>query len=132
MTTAVTGAAPPATAELPCQERSAALARRLVTERLAFLGLAGLVEDAALVVSELVGNSVRHGAGGPIRVAVRRRPGGTVRITVEDACRTLPLLLTAGDEDEDHRGLALVDAIATAWGATPTPYGKATWAELPR
>lgn len=131
MTTAVTGAAPPADAELPCQERSAALARRLVTERLAFLGLTGLTEDAVLLVSELVGNSVRHGTGDPIRVAVRRRPGGTVRITVEDSGPGLPRLIAAADDDECHRGLALVDALAAAWGSAPTPYGKATWAELP-
>ncbi|WP_431680998.1 ATP-binding protein [Kitasatospora sp. KL5] len=128
--TAVTGHAPPAAAELPCEERSAQLARGLVRARLAHLGLADLVEDAELLVSELVGNSVRHCGGPRITVAVRRRFDGRVRLSVEDACRTPPTLLTAAEDDECHRGLALVDTLADRWGAAPTPYGKVTWADL--
>ncbi|GAA1070879.1 MULTISPECIES: ATP-binding protein [Kitasatospora] len=128
--TAVTRQAPPAVAELPCEERSAQLARGLVRARLGHLGLAALVEDAELVVSELVGNSVRHCGGRRIRVAVRRRLDGRVRISVEDACRTPPTLLTATEDDECHRGLALVDTLADRWGTAPTACGKVTWADL--
>ncbi|GAA0896745.1 hypothetical protein Vau01_100840 [Virgisporangium aurantiacum] len=89
---------------------------------------AGLVE---LVVSELVGNSVRH-AWTRVDVTLVRSPG-RVNIAVRDYV-SAPAHI--GGPGGDGRGLLIVDAVATHWGCTPieTPtgrgVGKVTWATL--
>jgi hypothetical protein len=90
--------------------------------------LAGVVE---LVVSELVGNSVRH-AWTRIDVTLVRSPG-RLNIAVRDYV-SAPAHL--GGPGGDGRGLLIVDAVATHWGCTPTGTptgrgaGKVTWATL--
>jgi len=91
--------------------------------------VAGVVE---LVVSELVGNSVRH-AWTRIDVSLVRSPG-RVNIAVRDYV-SAPARIT-GPGEPGGRGLLIVDAVATHWGCTPieTPtgrgVGKVTWATL--
>ena len=93
------------------------------------------VEDAALVVSELVGNAVRHGRalpGGGVR-ARWEVASGTVRLEVEEG-GTGPAPAApspAEDSAESGRGLTMVGLLATRWGSAPTPSGTSVWAELP-
>jgi anti-sigma regulatory factor (Ser/Thr protein kinase) len=100
---------------------------------LAVWGLDDLVDDGALIVSELVANAVQHARRDFIRVSVDR-PGAArvVRIGVVDFSKVHPVRKDACDEDEDEsgRGLALVEGLARDWGTEPLPWGKRVWAEL--
>lgn len=115
---------------LPRVPESAASARRLVREACAVWGLEGLGDDGALVVSELVGNAVRHARRESIRVVVERVATGTVRVAVADFSRALPVEREAGGGDEEGRGLFLVAALAADWGTDQRCWGKVVWAEL--
>lgn len=90
---------------------------------------AGVLDEAQLLVSELVGNAVRHGAP-PIEVEVRCAGAETLQIRVRDAADGEPAQRDAGPDDEGGRGLALVDLLSEAWGIEPTEPGKAVWFRL--
>src|SRR5580698_3038878 len=77
-------------------------------------------DDAALLVSELFGNSVRHGgsgaAGETVTVAVSAA-GGVVRVEVTGRSGPdVPRLRACDGEAEDGRGLGLVAGLAARWG----------------
>ncbi|MEU9398940.1 ATP-binding protein [Streptomyces sp. NPDC048242] len=115
---------------LPREPESAATARRLVRAACAAWGLHGAAENGALVVSELVANAVRHARRDSIRVVVERVAPGTVRVAVADFSRALPEPCTPKDDEEGGRGLTLVAALASNWGADERRWGKVVWAEL--
>ena len=102
---------------VPHAAQSVALVRRQVAADLRAAGAcADLVDDVALVVSELVGNAVRHGRelpGGGLRAPwdVAR---GVVRFEVEDGGGGPTSAPTAADDGaESGRGLALVGLLTT-------------------
>ncbi|MGW5333471.1 ATP-binding protein [Streptomyces bauhiniae] len=115
---------------LPRMPESAATARRLARTACAVWGLEGFAEVGALVVSELVANSVRHAGRESIRVVVERTAPRTVRVAVADFSRALPELCTPADDEEGGRGLTLVAELATKWGTNERRWGKVVWAEL--
>ncbi|RNL78981.1 ATP-binding protein [Nocardioides marmorisolisilvae] len=84
--------------------------------------------DVVLVVSELVTNSVRAGAGHidvDLRADARR-----VDLKVADDAPGWPTPRTAAYDDLDGRGLAIVDELAHRWTTSPGNPGKsvtATW-----
>lgn len=102
---------------------SACLADRDVTE--------AQVADAALIVSELVTNAWRHGAG---QVSVRAAIGadGAIQVLVRDAAPGLPRVAAADDSQVGGWGLQIVEHLASAWGVDPDPVGKTVWAVVPR
>jgi anti-sigma regulatory factor (Ser/Thr protein kinase) len=105
------------------------VARRFVTDTLRAWGRDALVDAAELVVSELVGNAIRHG-GSRFRVSVAAVAGG-VRIAVTDLSPGLPALRS----DDPHgatngRGMHLVEAVTRCWGTEPHDGGKTVWAEI--
>jgi anti-sigma regulatory factor (Ser/Thr protein kinase) len=102
--------------------------RRFVEGTLRAWGLDDLVDDAALVTSELATNAVTH-AVSPFRTTVARVPGG-VRLAVEDASAAWPERQHALEGDQRGRGMAIVEALAARAGCDPTPQGKVAWAEL--
>ncbi|WP_327075641.1 ATP-binding protein (plasmid) [Kitasatospora purpeofusca] len=125
------GAADCASVLLPYEPRSAAVARRLVHTALLGWELEDLVDAAALVVSELVGNSAKTGCRLEMAVTVARITDRCVRISVRDGSRILPCLIDAGPAAECGRGMALVHHLTGGhWGATPEPYGKTVHADL--
>ena len=85
-------------------------------------------DTVALLVSEVATNALVHGAG-EVRVRVLPQPPG-VRIEVADGSGTLPHRRTATAVDEGGRGIALVEALSTAWGSESTDDGKTVWFEL--
>ncbi len=94
-------------------------------------GLEDLVDAAALIVTELVGNAAKTGCHLRMAVTIERITATAVRISVRDGSRTLPCLINAGPAAESGRGMALVhDLTAGQWGATPEPYGKTMHADL--
>jgi len=91
-------------------------------------------EDAALLVSEVFGNSVRHSgsgvAGETVTVAVKAGDG-VVRVEVTDrAGPGKPELRPAGRDAEGGRGLQLVAALAARWGTRRRGGRRVTWFEL--
>ncbi|MEV8593391.1 ATP-binding protein [Streptomyces sp. NPDC052013] len=82
------------------------------------------VEDAELVVSELVTNAVRYGGGDcRLRVAVSDRQ---VCIEVSDGSPALPRIRPSTAQDESGRGLAMVRQLAQRVDVTPTAGGGKT------
>ncbi|GAA1973602.1 ATP-binding protein [Catenulispora subtropica] len=87
------------------------------------------VADAALVVSELVTNAVRH-AGTEMRIALELRDG-TLTVSVHDGGPGLPRVIPAAERRLGGRGLAIVVRLAEAWGvAVGDDGGKAVWCRL--
>ncbi|OWA18332.1 ATP-binding protein [Streptomyces sp. CS227] len=122
---------PPGYSEtLPREPESAAPARRLVRMSCCVWGLEALAAPGAVIITELVANSVRHARRESIRVTVERPAEYRVRLGVVDFSKQRPVRGTAGPEDETGRGLVLVDALAAEWGTELLPWGKRVWAEL--
>jgi CheY-like chemotaxis protein/anti-sigma regulatory factor (Ser/Thr protein kinase) len=114
--------------ELPPEPESAARARRWVTEVLRDWRLTDLMDDVLLVVSELVGNAVRH-ARTDLRVVLSR--GDTaVRVEVEDHGPGTPEPRLPDDRAEGGRGLLLVGVVSQAWGVEDLADGKSVWADV--
>ena len=60
------------------------------------------------------------------------RPG-RLRIAVGDQESRAPSVTSAASDDENGRGLALVEALTLRWGVVPRgPAGKVVWAVLGR
>ncbi|ADI10703.1 AbaA-like regulatory protein [Streptomyces bingchenggensis BCW-1] len=109
---------------------SAIRARRLVQAACTAWGLPDLAVPAALIASELVANSVMHSGSRCLRVTVSRPGPRWVRVAVTDKSRVLPTPRAASDDEEDGRGLAIVEAVSDRWGADRLPWGKRVWGEL--
>ncbi|MER7970970.1 ATP-binding protein [Streptomyces sp. NPDC096080] len=93
----------------------------------------GAWDDVLLVVSELATNALQHCSGE--RIAGRLALSGDVlRCEVEEhgVGLGLPEARRAEHEDENGRGLFLVDALSLAWGVSPILHGEGqiVWAEL--
>jgi PAS domain S-box-containing protein len=108
---------------LPAKVRDA---RGLARETLTTWGLSQLSETVELLVSELVTNAVRHGAGD---IGLRLIRAGSLLCEVRDDGHDLPALRNADLTAEDGRGLQLVTALADRWGTQRTPTGKVVWFE---
>jgi two-component sensor histidine kinase len=89
-----------------------------------------LADDGALIVSELVSNTVRYARCRSIRVTVTRPEPARVRIGVVDKSKRLPESREPCTGDESGRGLMFVGALAKDWGTDHLPWGKRVWAEL--
>nr|WP_035842488.1 SpoIIE family protein phosphatase [Kitasatospora azatica] len=112
--------------DLPSDPAVVAKARSLAMHQLVQWGLEDLVATTELIVSELVTNAIRYGAG-PIRLRLIRH---TVLICeVSDASGTSPRLRHARTTDEGGRGLFLVAQLTRRWGHRYTADGKLIWAE---
>ncbi len=120
---------------VPHEPASASVVRRELRSDLRAHGLPEhLVDAAALVLSELIGNAVRHGLALPSGQLLARWDctAGSLRIEVVDG-GTGPVgrVPPASDEAEGGRGLALVDLLSDQWGSAPADPGTAVWADLP-
>ena len=116
---------------LPSRPESAGTARRLTQiVVLRHWGLSPkLTEDAVLLVSELVGNAVRHTGARVFGLRMKRRRGW-IRVEVRDPSRGLPCLMPVQEMDLSGRGLFLVDKLSDRWGVDLLPRGKTTWFEM--
>ncbi|MEV8322941.1 ATP-binding protein [Kitasatospora sp. NPDC056731] len=121
----------PATLRLPYTTASALTARRMVRAKLTEWNLPHLIDDAELIMSELVGNAAKTGCQTSMMVGIRRATSDTVRLLVSDGSASLPVLIDAGPDAESGRGLALVDQLThQRWGVTAWPRGKLVHATL--
>lgn len=114
--------------ELPAEPVSARKARRVVLDALSDWSLGDLCDDAALLVSEVVTNSLLH-AGSAMGLTVRRLDEG-VRVEVRDHSRTMPAPRNYAGDSVTGRGLDILDLTAANWGAELFEDGKVVWFEL--
>ncbi|MEU6388760.1 ATP-binding protein [Streptomyces sp. NPDC046939] len=118
----------------PADPTAVRRARAAVRTQLADWALPELGDVTALLVSELVTNSLRH-ASGPIGVRLRRQDGpyGGLLVEVSDPLPDPPRARTAAHDDESGRGLQLVAGASRCWGTRlgdPRTGGKTVWFEL--
>jgi anti-sigma regulatory factor (Ser/Thr protein kinase) len=86
--------------------------------------------DAALVVSELVTNALRHGEGPTVlRVALTAT---VVQLSVTDSGDGVPRMLPPEPGRVGGLGLVVVERLTTEWGVASFPGGKTVWALLGR
>ncbi len=123
-------ATPRAERELPIAHEAPALARQFLRTVSCAEHHQSVVDDAVLLVSELVTNSVLHG-GPPIVVAVDC-DGEALQVRVRDGSLDLPERRDARTSDEGGRGLELVASLSDAWGVDPSENGKHVWFVLRR
>ncbi|MEU6605427.1 ATP-binding protein [Streptomyces shenzhenensis] len=115
----------------PAHPGAVRTARRAVRDQLRDWGLDSLADLSALLVSELVTNSLRH-ATGPIGVRLVRSAdlGTTLRVEVSDSLPDPPRERVARPDEESGRGLQLVANSSRRWGTRPADSGKTVWFEL--
>ncbi|MHA7960445.1 ATP-binding protein [Streptomyces sp. L500] len=139
-----------ASCSLPPHFEAVGSARKFTRNTLDRWDLIGLFDEVALVVSELVTNSMRYampaassgeyGVVGeyetPVRLHLMRWTSRLV-CAVRDPSESGPVVGEAGAGDECGRGLYLVESFSDAWGWHPLAgalHGKVVWAlfRLPR
>jgi anti-sigma regulatory factor (Ser/Thr protein kinase) len=116
---------PRAELELPVSRQAPALAREFLRGATCAEHHSEVVDDAVLLVSELVTNSVLHG-GPPVVVAVDC-DDDTLQVRVRDGSPALPAPRNAARGDESGRGLALVAEMSADWGVDTEKDGKHVW-----
>ncbi len=86
------------------------------------------VDNAVLVVSELLTNAIIHGRP-PIRLSLAERVE-VLRLEVNDAGDGRPALDPGRANGAGGLGLQIVDTLAARWGVENHAPGKAVWVEL--
>lgn len=113
----------------PADLKSVRVARKFVAGVLESWGFDDQ-DSAALLVSELVTNAIVH-AHSSVELAVHLRPL-RVRVEVIDTAREHVRRRDAKDDEQSGRGMALIEALAAAWGIDSLLAGKSVWFEMDR
>jgi serine phosphatase RsbU (regulator of sigma subunit) len=111
---------------LPDDPRAAGRARHFTRQQLAAWGLDDFAMTTELLVSELVGNVVRH-AKGPASLRLLR--SRTLICEVYDKSLTAPRIRRATVDDEGGRGLQLIASLSLRWGVRYLENAKYIWVE---
>jgi anti-sigma regulatory factor (Ser/Thr protein kinase) len=97
----------------------------------AFLGghvSAAKLDDANLVLGELVTNALRHGIG---EVVVRASlKDGAIHMSVTESAEEQPTMLPRDPHRIGGLGLHIVDGLSSDWGVAAFPGGKTVWATV--
>lgn len=130
----ITAAVPPGVApavptvpswwRFPAHPASVGRARSVVAEALPYDVRGQLGADLGLLTSELVTNSIRHGAReeyGEVVEIVLWPADGHYWVAVSDPGMGKPELVCPGAADEGGRGLVLVDALSSTWAVLRRP-----------
>ncbi|MFE7775104.1 SpoIIE family protein phosphatase [Streptomyces sp. NPDC057445] len=105
-------------------------ARRFTARTLRAWGVVEELDIVLLVVSELVTNAIAH-TQGEVRLELTLS-ADRLRIAVNDASPRSPVKpADVNWQATGGRGLLIVEATTTAWGAVPLSGGKQVWAEIP-
>ncbi len=117
----------------PGSQRAPSLARRFCADQL-MTQLAdrpdrrAIIDDAVVIVSELVTNAVRAGCtSAQVSLTMHHRQ---LRVAVDDDAPGMPSPRQPTDRDPRGRGLAIAAELSSAWGTENTATGKRVWAEL--
>ncbi|HEU5334299.1 MAG TPA: PAS domain S-box protein [Actinocrinis sp.] len=108
--------------------KSVAAGRHFVEHTLEGWGRGELIDTACLLVSEILTNAVRHSCA-PIGLRLHQTER-EVTVEITDDNTHLPQRRLATADDENGRGLMLVDALADNWGTRATSTGKTVWITL--
>jgi anti-sigma regulatory factor (Ser/Thr protein kinase) len=119
---------------LPYTPSSVAVARRRLTADLVSAGIFdSAVSDAALVVSELLSNAIRHAAplpGSQVRVTWTLHDD-VLRIAVSDAgSGSMPRVTQDSPAAPGGRGLGIVETLSSGWGVFRDHGETTVWAVL--
>ena len=114
--------------DLAPEPQSVAVARRFVADILTEWSLDELADQVRLAVSEILTNAVRH-ARGPIGLRLHRT-AREITVEITDDSTHVPQRRAPDPQDENGRGLMLVEALTDAWGTRPTDTGKTVWFTL--
>ena len=88
------------------------------------------VDDAVLIVSELVTNAVLHAREEAALALEIEVADVWMRISLADGSAVRPLARQASHEDETGRGMAIVEALSDRWGVDDHHGGKRIWFEV--
>jgi anti-sigma regulatory factor (Ser/Thr protein kinase) len=116
------------TRKFPGRSESVREARRFVTASLKGQPIE-TVEAAALMVSELATNCVRH-AHSDFEIAIETSSGRSMRIEALDAGPGHPEARNPSPSEPTGRGLRIVEALSDRWGIDERPGGKTVWFEI--
>lgn len=109
------------------EARSVTLSRNLLTQLIGRWDGEDFVDLAAVLMTELVANAIRH-VPGPCAVELSRR-GDALRMAVIDSGQGMPELRVPSDLS--GRGMHIIASLSTAWGVDRLDDGsKVVWAEL--
>jgi anti-sigma regulatory factor (Ser/Thr protein kinase) len=110
---------------------SARAGRRAVSAVLTGWGLpAYAIDDAVLIVSELVTNAVLHAreeASLELEIGYGEQ---WLRLSLADGSAVRPLARQAARGDESGRGMAIINALSDRWGVEDHRGGKRIWFEV--
>ena len=121
-----------AAVDIPATARGPAAARRVVAALLPAWELDDLAQDAELVISELVTNAMSHAAGtDSFALELARRDDG-LRIALADGSALRPVIGDLAHHRSGGRGMAIIQALASAWGAEDREDGKCVWVDIDR
>ncbi|MDX3072762.1 ATP-binding protein [Streptomyces sp. NPDC088354] len=116
--------------------QAAGAARQFTRSTLCEWGMLRVVDNASIVVSEMLTNAVRYGLE-DARCALSDRPlwlglllrDTSVLCTVADPGTGIPVLKEPDWLAESGRGLHIIDSLSDSWGWTPPDEsGKSVWA----
>lgn len=121
---------------VPFSPAAVRTARRIVSAALAQMGVSqAVVEDARIVVSELLGNALRYARplpDGVLRIGLTVDES-TVRLFVDDGGSTsLPTVLHPSTMSLGGRGLAIVRTLTRDWGVEERRTGTTVFGVLSR
>ncbi len=118
---------------VPHHARSAGLARRRIGADLSSRLGADTLADVTTIISELVGNAVRHARplpDGGVRVAWQVGHESIELRVTDGGALQMPHVRRVGPDSLCGRGLSLVAALADRWGVVRDGLGQCVWAEL--
>jgi anti-sigma regulatory factor (Ser/Thr protein kinase) len=116
--------------DLPPTVAAVPAARHVVLELLRVWNAPQDVQDAGLLVTEIVANVVDHVSGEAELTVEMSLSDDWLRIAVVDGSAVRPVVRELSAERPRGRGLQMVQAIADRWGVEDHDGGKRVWFEL--
>jgi two-component sensor histidine kinase len=119
--------------EMPPTPAAPRTARMVLGELLTAWAVdAGVVEDAGMLVHEVVANVVDH-AGSDVALEVDvAAADGWVRVGVSDGSSVRPVVRALDPRASRGRGMQIVASLADRWGSEERDGGKRVWFDLRR
>lgn len=116
--------------DVPASLHGPSAARQMVAALLPMWDLEHLTGDAQLIVTELVTNAYQHAPGSDtFELEIVGSPA-RIRIALADGSAVRPVIAELDQTRPTGRGMRIVAALATAWGAEDHHGGKRVWVDL--